>query len=189
MADEDGANDRPAGHVPPEARTSNRSSGGPFAGSNRPVTGATHAIRSILYAALALASVPAAAQPAASAHSFAVAGAGFVRDGKPYQVISGELHYVRIPRAYWRDRLRKAKAMGLNTITTYAFWNVHEPRPGVYDFTGQNDIAAFIRDAQAEGLDVILRPGPYVCAEWELGGYPAWLLKDRKLVLRSTAAV
>jgi len=76
--------------------------------------------------------------------------------------------------------------MGLNTITTYAFWNVHEPRPGVYDFSGQNDIAAFIRDAQAEGLNVILRPGPYVCAEWELGGYPAWLLKDRNLVLRST---
>ena len=137
-------------------------------------------------AALAMAATAACAQPAAPAPGFAVAGTGFVKDGKPYQVISGEIHYVRIPRAYWRDRLRKAKAMGLNTITTYAFWNVHEPRPGVYDFSGQNDIAAFIRDAQAEGLDVILRPGPYVCAEWELGGYPSWLLKDRKLVLRST---
>lgn len=146
----------------------------------------TLAKRSMWGAALAIVAATTGAHAEAPARGFAVSGAGFVKDGKPYQVISGEIHYVRIPRAYWRDRLRKAKAMGLNTITTYAFWNVHEPRPGVYDFSGQNDIAAFIRDAQAEGLNVILRPGPYVCAEWELGGYPAWLLKDRKLVLRST---
>ena len=87
-----------------------------------------------------------------------------------------------------------ARAMGLNTITTYVFWNVHEPRPGVYDFSGQYDVAEYIREAQQEGLNVILRPGPYVCAEWELGGYPSWLLKDKNLVLRSddpkyTAAV
>ena len=88
------------------------------------------------------------------------------------------MHYARIPRAYWRDRLRMAKAMGLNTITTYVFWNVHEPRPGVYDFSGNNDVAEFIREAQQEGLYVILRPGPYACAEWEFGGFPAWLLKD-----------
>jgi len=131
---------------------------------------------------------PVVAQSVQPAHGFAVAGTGFLKDGKPHQVISAEMHYVRIPRAYWRDRLHKARAMGLNTITTYAFWNAHEPRPGVYDFSGQNDLAAFIRAAQAEGLDVILRPGPYVCAEWELGGYPAWLLKDRRLVLRSTDA-
>lgn len=104
------------------------------------------------------------------------------------------MHYPRVPRAYWRDRFRKARAMGLNTITTYVFWNLHEPRPGVYDFTGQNDIAEYIREAQQEGLNVILRPGPYVCAEWELGGYPSWLLKDRSVILRSdepkyTAAV
>jgi beta-galactosidase len=134
------------------------------------------AVRSILggvLAASALAGSPVAAQSATPAHSFTVEGGKFLKDGKPYQVISAEMHYVRIPRAYWRDRLRKAKTMGLNTITTYAFWNAHEPRPGSYDFSGQNDIAAFVRDAQAEGLDVILRPGPYVCAEWELGGYPA----------------
>lgn len=142
--------------------------------------------RSTWGAALAIVAAATGTHAQAPTRGFAVSGAGFVKDGKPYQVISGEMHYVRIPRAYWRDRLRKAKAMGLNTITTYAFWNVHEPKPGVYDFAGQNDIAAFIRDAQAEGLNVILRPGPYVCAEWELGGYPAWLLKDRKLVLRST---
>ncbi len=95
------------------------------------------------------------------------------------------MHYPRVPRAYWRDRFRKARAMGLNTITTYVFWNVHELHPGVYDFSGQNDVAEYIREAQQEGLNVILRPGPYVCAEWELGGYPSWLLKDHTLVLRS----
>ncbi|MDQ1157143.1 beta-galactosidase [Sphingomonas sp. SORGH_AS 950] len=151
----------------------------------------TRAVRSILCGILAATALsPLQAQgPTANdgpPRTFAVQGKGFLRNGQPHQVISGEMHYVRIPRAYWRDRLRKAKAMGLNTITTYAFWNAHEPRPGTYDFSGQNDIVAFIRDAQAEGLDVILRPGPYVCAEWELGGYPSWLLKDRSLVLRST---
>jgi beta-galactosidase len=118
--------------------------------------------------------------------TFTVSGRQFLMDGKPYQIISGEMHYPRIPREYWRDRLKKARAMGLNTITTYVFWNLHEPRPGVFDFSGQNDIAEFIREGQAEGLNVILRPGPYVCAEWELGGYPSWLLKDRDVVLRST---
>lgn len=129
-----------------------------------------------------------------SGHSFVVSGKQFLLDGKHYQIISGEMHYPRVPRAYWRDRFRMARAMGLNTITTYVFWNVHEPRPGVYDFSGQNDVGEYIREAQQEGLNVILRPGPYVCAEWELGGYPSWLLKDRTLVLRSqdpkyTAAV
>ena len=119
-------------------------------------------------------------------HKFAVEGDHFVLDGKPFQVISGEMHYPRIPRAYWRDRFRIAKAMGLNTITTYVFWNEHEPRPGVYDFSGNNDVAEFVREAQQEGLYVILRPGPYVCAEWEFGGYPAWLFKDHGVVIRSS---
>jgi beta-galactosidase len=127
-------------------------------------------------------------QAPASSRSFTVAGKKFVFDGQPYQIISGEMHYPRVPRAYWRDRFRKARAMGLNTITTYVFWNLHEPRPGVYDFSGQNDIAEYIREAQKEGLNVIVRPGPYVCAEWELGGYPSWLLKDHSLVLRSQDA-
>ena len=123
---------------------------------------------------------------AQASHSFTVANGQFQLDGHAYQILSGEMHYPRVPRAYWRDRFRKARAMGLNTITTYVFWNLHEPRPGVYDFSGQNDIAEYIREAQQEGLKVILRPGPYVCAEWELGGFPSWLLKDRSLVLRST---
>jgi beta-galactosidase len=81
--------------------------------------------------------------------------------------------------------MRKARAMGLNTVTTYVFWNLHEPEPGRFDFNGQNDLAAFLKIAQEEGLYVVLRPGPYVCAEWEFGGYPAWLLKDRTTVVRS----
>ncbi len=120
----------------------------------------------------------------APAHTFKIDNGQFQMDGRPYQILSGEMHYPRVPRAYWRDRFRMARAMGLNTITTYVFWNLHEPHPGVFDFSGQNDLAQYIREAQQEGLNVILRPGPYVCAEWELGGYPSWLLKDRSLVLR-----
>ena len=115
-----------------------------------------------------------------------IADGHFVLDGRPLQILCGELHYARIPREYWRDRLKLARAMGLNTISSYVFWNLHEPRPGVYEFTGQQDVAAFLRIAQQEGLYVILRPGPYVCAEWDLGGLPAWLLADPATVLRST---
>ena len=122
----------------------------------------------------------------ASAHHVGIEGDHFVLDGKPLQIISGEMHYARIPREYWRDRLKKARAMGLNTVSTYVFWNMHEPKPGVYDFSGQLDVAAFVRMAQEEGLYVILRPGPYSCAEWDLGGFPAWLLADPDIVLRST---
>ncbi|MBV8674316.1 MAG: beta-galactosidase [Acidobacteriaceae bacterium] len=114
-----------------------------------------------------------------------IAGDHFVRDGKPYQIISGSIHYTRVPREYWRDRLQKSRAMGLNTIETYASWNLHEPKPGVFDFSGQLDISAFIRMAQEEGLNVILRPGPYVCAEWETGGLPAWLFADPMVKVRT----
>src|SRR5580698_8731032 len=125
------------------------------------------------------------AAPTATTRGLTVEQGHFLLDGKPFRVISGEMHYPRIPREYWRARLRMARAMGLNAITTYVFWNEHEPTPGVYDFSGNNDVAEFIREAQQEGLYVILRPGPYVCAEWEFGGYPAWLLKDHSMVLRS----
>jgi beta-galactosidase len=135
---------------------------------------------------LAAASVCAAQQMPTTTHSFTVAGDHFLLDGKPFRILSGEMHYARVPRVYWRDRLQKAKAMGLNTITTYVFWNVHEPQPGVYDFSGNNDVAEFIREAQQEGLYVNLRPGPYSCAEWDFGGFPAWLLKDHSIVVRST---
>jgi beta-galactosidase len=126
------------------------------------------------------------AQSDGHGHSFTVEHGQFLLDGKPFQIISGEMHYARVPRAYWRDRLRMAKAMGLNSITTYVFWNEHEPKPGVFDFSGNNDVAEFIREAQQEGLYVILRPGPYSCAEWEFGGFPSWLLKDHSMVVRSS---
>ena len=118
-------------------------------------------------------------------HRLVAGDSAFLLDGRPLQIIAGEMHYPRIPREYWRHRMRMARAMGLNTITTYVFWNLHEPRPGVFDFSGNNDVAAFIRTAQEEGLYVILRPGPYVCSEWDLGGLPWWLLADTSLVVRS----
>ncbi len=122
---------------------------------------------------------------ATDSHRIAIEGNKFTVDGKPLQIMSGEIHYTRVPRAYWRDRLKKVRAMGLNAITTYVFWNLHEPRPGEYDFDGQLDVAEFVREAQQEGLYVVLRPGPYVCSEWDLGGLPAWLLADPNMQLRS----
>ncbi|WP_460503385.1 glycoside hydrolase family 35 protein, partial [Hymenobacter agri] len=118
-------------------------------------------------------------------HTFALGPRQFLLDGKPLQMISGELHYPRIPREAWRARLKMAKAMGLNTVGTYVFWNVHEPQPGQFDFSGNNDVAAFVKMAQEEGLWVILRPSPYVCAEWEFGGYPYWLQNIPGLKVRS----
>ncbi len=132
-----------------------------------------------------VAAVPAFAGAKTPVHSFTAARGQFLLDGKPFQIISGSMHYERIPRAYWRDRLRMAKAMGLNTITTYVFWNWHEAESGVYDFSGNRDVAEFVREAQQEGLYVILRPGPYSCAERDFGGFPAWLLKDHSMVVRS----
>ncbi len=119
------------------------------------------------------------------AHTFEVRDGGFVFDGQPLQIRSGSIHYPRVPRAYWRQRLEMAKAMGLNTVTTYVFWNLHEPKPGEYDFTGRLDVASFVRMAGDLGLHVMVRPGPYVCSEWDLGGIPAWLLADSSVLVRS----
>ena len=116
---------------------------------------------------------------------FGIQGRNFVFDGEPAVIISGSLHYPRIPRPYWRDRMKKARAMGLNAISTYVFWNAHETKPGEFDFTGNLDIAEFCRIAQEEGLWVIVRPGPYVCSEWDFGGLPAWLLKDPTMEVRT----
>ena len=140
----------------------------------------------LLAALAALARPEARAQaPQTARHTFALGPDNFLLDGKPFQMISGEMHYPRIPREAWRARLRMAKAMGLNTIGTYVFWNLHEPEPGRFDFTGNNDVAAFVKTAQEEGLWVILRPSPYVCAEWEFGGYPYWLQNTPGLQVRS----
>nr|WP_294941753.1 beta-galactosidase [uncultured Mucilaginibacter sp.] len=130
-------------------------------------------------------SVSAGVQAQQGNHTFSLGDTAFLLDGKPLQIISGEMHYTRVPREAWRQRMRMAKAMGLNTIGTYVFWNVHEPQKGQYNFTGNNDIAAFVKTAQEEGLWVVLRPSPYVCAEWEFGGYPYWLEKEEGLVVRS----
>ncbi|TDQ08071.1 glycoside hydrolase family 35 protein [Pedobacter metabolipauper] len=118
-------------------------------------------------------------------HTFKLGESDFLLDGKPFQIISGEIHYPRVPKEAWRDRMKMAKAMGLNTIGTYVFWNLHEPQKGTFDFSGNNDIAGFVRIAQEEGLWVILRPSPYVCAEWEFGGYPYWLQNEKGLIVRS----
>jgi beta-galactosidase len=124
-------------------------------------------------------------QSATPQHTFELQNGKFQLDQHPFQILAGEIHYARIPRAHWRYAMRLARAMGLNTVTTYVFWNLHEPEPGRFNFTGQNDLATFLKIAKEEGLYVVLRPGPYVCAEWEFGGYPAWLIKDRTTVVRS----
>eukprot|EP00892_Ulva_mutabilis_P010462 jgi/Ulvmu1/7789/UM004_0018.1 len=108
--------------------------------------------------------------------TFSIGSDRFYVNGEPTRLISCELHYFRIPFEYWRDRLQRSKSLGCNSVQTYIPWNFHEPAPGVFDFDGQHDAAAFIRLAQAEGMHVLLRPGPYVCAEWDFGGLPAWLL-------------
>lgn len=112
-------------------------------------------------------------------------GNEFMLNGKPFRILSGAVHYFRVPPASWRDRLIKLKAAGLNTVETYVAWNMHEPRPGEFDFTGICDIKEFIKVAKDLGLHVIIRPGPYICAEWDLGGLPAWLLHNKDMTLRT----
>src|ERR1017187_6027064 len=119
------------------------------------------------------------------AHTFAIGTNDFLLDGQRLQIRCGEIHAARVPMEYWHHRLQMAKAMGLNTVCAYLFWNLHEPKPGEYVWTGQADDAEFCRIAQEEGLWVILRPGPYACAEWEMGGTPWWLLKNDDIQLRS----
>lgn len=119
-------------------------------------------------------------------HTFEIKNGAFVYDGKPVQIYSGEMHYPRVPREYWRHRFRMMKAMGLNAVATYVFWNYHNTAPGVWDFkTGNKNLTEYIKTAQDEGLFVILRPGPYVCAEWEFGGYPWWLQNNKDLIIRT----
>ncbi len=119
-------------------------------------------------------------------HSFKIKDGSFLYDGKSIQIHSGEMHFARVPKEYWRQRLEMIKAMGLNTVATYVFWNYHEKEPGVWDFkTGNRNIREFLKTAQQVGLMVILRPGPYACAEWEFGGYPWWLQNEKSLVIRS----
>ena len=119
-----------------------------------------------------------------SAGDFTVGNKTFLLNGQPFIVKAAEVHYPRIPRPYWEHRIQLCKALGMNTLCIYVFWNIHEQREGEFDFTGNNDIAAFCRLAQKHGMYVIVRPGPYVCAEWEMGGLPWWLLKKKDIRLR-----
>jgi beta-galactosidase len=137
----------------------------------RVLRGASAAVGSLL--------LPVTAQVHAAASArFAIGDSDFLLDGQRLQIRCGEMHFARVPREYWTHRLKAIKAMGLNTVCAYLFWNYHEWREGRYDWQGQRDAAEFCRLAQQEGLWVILRPGPYACAEWEMGGLPWWLLKS-----------
>ncbi|XP_072473950.1 beta-galactosidase-1-like protein isoform X3 [Notamacropus eugenii] len=110
----------------------------------------------------------------------------FLLDGAPFRYVSGSLHYSRVPSQLWSDRLHKMRMSGLNAVQVYVPWNYHEPQPGVYNFHGNRDLLAFLKAASSEDLLVILRPGPYICAEWEMGGLPSWLLRKPDIVLRTS---
>lgn len=128
----------------------------------------------------------------ASGHSFGFApdGSAFLLDGQPFQIRSGEMHPARIPVEYWRHRIRMAKAMGMNTVSLYVMWNYIEESPGVYDFiTDRRNIESFVKLCQDEGMWVLLRPGPYVCGEWDLGGIPPYLLSYPDIRLRVSSAL
>lgn len=139
----------------------------------------------ILFLFLLLSATATAAEPADTNRSVFKAGDQcFLLNGEPFVVKAAELHYPRIPKEYWDHRIKMVKALGMNTVCLYTFWNAHEPRPDQFDFTGQNDLREFIKLCQKNNMKVILRPGPYVCAEWEMGGLPWWLLKKKDIRLR-----
>ncbi len=112
----------------------------------------------------------------------------FCLDGEPFRIIAGAMHYFRVHPEYWKDRMQKMRLMGINTLETYVAWNLHEPRPGTFDFDGWMDLPRYIEMAGEVGLKVLVRPGPYICSEWDLGGLPAWLLKDPGMRLRCSHA-
>lgn len=126
---------------------------------------------------------------AVAGRSFAIGESDFLLDGEPFRVLSGALHYFRVNPGRWADRIRKARLMGLNTIETYVAWNAHEPRRGEWDATGWNDLGAFLDLVAAEGLHAIVRPGPYICAEWHNGGLPVWLTAMPGIGLRRSEPV
>ena len=140
--------------------------------------------KTILLLALVMLTMAATPASAGKKETFAIGDKTFLLNGKPFVVKAAEVHYPRIPQAYWEHRIKMCKALGMNAVCIYIFWNIHEQREGQFDFTGNNDVAAFCRLAQKNGMYVIVRPGPYVCAEWEMGGLPWWLLKKKDIKLR-----
>lgn len=116
--------------------------------------------------------------------SFTIEGDHFVLDDRKIRLLSGAVHYFRIHPDLWEDRIGKMKLMGLNCLELYVAWNVHEEREGEFSFTAMADVERFIKIAHSNDLLVIVRPGPYICAEWEFGGFPPWLLKDGDMKLR-----
>ena len=137
-----------------------------------------------LAVAALLVCAPMALHAAVKPGSFTTGNKTFLLNGQPFVVKAAEVHYPRIPRPYWEHRIKMCKALGMNTVCIYVFWNIHEQKEGQFDFTGNNDVAEFWRLAQKNGMYVIVRPGPYVCAEWEMGGLPWWLLKKKDIKLR-----
>ncbi|WP_417982324.1 beta-galactosidase [Flavobacterium sp. LB1P71] len=125
------------------------------------------------------------AQVSKQTGTFVAADNTFLLNGKPFLVRAGEIHFPRIPREYWEQRIQMCKAMGMNTICIYLFWNFHEQQPDKFDFTGQKDVAEFVRLIQKNGMYCIVRPGPYACAEWDMGGLPWWLLKKNDIQVRT----
>jgi beta-galactosidase len=115
---------------------------------------------------------------------FRIGDEHFELDGRPFRILSGALHYFRVHPDQWRDRIRKAKQMGLNTIETYVAWNAHSPREDAFDLSGGLDLGRFLDEIAAEGMYAIVRPGPYICAEWDNGGLPAWLFRSGTVGVR-----
>ena len=140
-------------------------------------------LKKLVLGALLL-TAPAVASAASKPGTFTTGDKTFLLNGQPFIVKAAEVHYPRIPRPYWEHRIQMCKALGMNAVCIYIFWNIHEQKEGQFDFTGNNDVAEFCRLAQKNGLYVIVRPGPYVCAEWEMGGLPWWLLKKKDIRLR-----
>ena len=141
-------------------------------------------LAALLLAVPAMANAATTAAPKGKHGTFTVGKGTFLLNGEPFIVKAAEVHYPRIPRPYWEHRIQMCKALGMNAVCIYIFWNIHEQKEGQFDFTGNNDVAEFCRLAQKNGLYVIVRPGPYVCAEWEMGGLPWWLLKKKDIRLR-----
>ena len=140
-------------------------------------------LRYILFVALCLVGTSVIAANKKT-ETFEVGNKTFLLNGKPFVVKAAEVHYPRIPQPYWEHRIKMCKSLGMNAVCIYIFWNIHEQKEGQFDFTGNNDVAQFCRLAQKNGMYVIVRPGPYVCAEWEMGGLPWWLLKKKDIKLR-----